>query len=194
MESYAETFDMQRLLADKTTFKTFKMCRYATDVTFQQSYKPGGSLEGVTKVFSGKHKLYGFKVEASVLPNGLAISVSNHYPGSVSDIEIMREMLHFHDDALEKSGEELAITDIGRGSESYPNRWGVLLDKGYVGMEPEVRAIIPKKKPRGGVPSGSEKRENAALAADRIIVETFSVGRVPFGLLLRTSIGGQKGV
>ena len=37
-------------------------------------------------------------------------------------------------------------------------------------MESEVCAIIPKKKLRG-VLSGSEKRENAALAADRIIYE-----------------------
>lgn len=53
----------------------------------------------------------------------------------------------------------------------YPNRWGVLLDKEYVGIESEVRAIIPKKKRRHGVMTGAEKRENAALAADRIIVE-----------------------
>ena len=89
------------------------MCQYATDVSFKQSHKPGRSVEEVKKCFSAKHKLYGFKVVASVLFNGLEISVSNHYPGSVPDIEIMREMLHFHDDALEKSGEDLAIMDIG---------------------------------------------------------------------------------
>ena len=80
------------------------MCRYATEVTIQKSYKPGGSLDEVKKMFSVKHKIYGFKLESCVLPNGLEISVSNHHPGSVSDIEIMREMLHFHDDAFEKFG------------------------------------------------------------------------------------------
>lgn len=40
-----------------------------------------GFSRGIEEVFCGKHKPYGFMVEAEVLPNGLAISVSNHYPG-----------------------------------------------------------------------------------------------------------------
>ena len=83
----------------------------------------------------------------------------------------MRDMIHFHDDALEKTAEESEIIDIRQRSEMYPNRWGVLLDDGYVGVESEVRAIIPKKKACGGVLMGAEKRENAALATNRIIVE-----------------------
>ena len=78
--SCAETFDIQRLIADKTVFLTFVLCRYVTDVTFQQNYRLQSSLEEVKILFSEKHKPYGFSFEASVLPNGLATSVSNHYP------------------------------------------------------------------------------------------------------------------
>lgn len=75
----------------------------------------------------------------------------------------MRDMLHFHDDALERTAHEMEIRDIGIWSGTYPNRWGVLLDKGYVGMESEVRAIMPKKKPGGGVLTAAQNHENAAL-------------------------------
>lgn len=47
----------------------------------------------------------------------------------------------------------------------------MLLCKGYVGIESEVRAIIPKKKLRSGVLTGAEKLENAVFATGRIIVE-----------------------
>lgn len=41
VEHYAERYSMQPLIDDKMVFKSHKMCRYATDVTFQQSYRPG---------------------------------------------------------------------------------------------------------------------------------------------------------
>jgi len=42
-------------------------------------------------LYSGKHKLlHGMKVEAAVLPNSLALGVSERYPGSVSDFEVFR--------------------------------------------------------------------------------------------------------
>lgn len=47
--AYTEHYDMQRLLADKATFTTFIMCRYAAYVTFQQSCKLGGSIEEMQK-------------------------------------------------------------------------------------------------------------------------------------------------
>ena len=147
VQQYASRFTMERLIADKTMFKTYKMCRYATDVTFQQTFRPGGTLAESKKYFSGKHKLYGFKVEASVLPNGMALHVSKHYLGSVADMVTMRQMLHVHDSELEKSDIEKTITDIGPSSDQSSGYWGVLLDKGYTGIEVEVRCVIPKKKP-----------------------------------------------
>lgn len=51
--SYGEQFGIDRQISDKITFKTFKMCRYATAVTFQQSFRPGGSLKEANKFFTG---------------------------------------------------------------------------------------------------------------------------------------------
>lgn len=179
---FERRYSMTKLISEKKTFKNYKMCRYATDVTFMQSFRPGGSLEECKKYFSGKHKLYGYKAEVSVLPNGLAIGSSRHFPGSVSDIEIMRDMIGFHGDCLEKSEEEKAIVDIGHGDDLHGDSWGVLLDKGYVGIESEVRGIIPKKKPQGGVLSVADKKENEAKSADRIIVENFLEDKAHCGL------------
>ncbi|KAJ0393800.1 hypothetical protein ATCC90586_001320 [Pythium insidiosum] len=46
-------------------FDNFPSALYATDVKFQQSNRPGGTFLDVKKYFSGKHHLYGFKVERS---------------------------------------------------------------------------------------------------------------------------------
>ena len=51
-----------------STIKNFACARYATDVTFQQSFRASGSVQEGKRGFSGKHKLYGFKVEMSVVP------------------------------------------------------------------------------------------------------------------------------
>ena len=53
VDYYAERYSMQRLIDDKTVFKSYKMCRYATDVMFQQSCRPGGSLEKVKSIILG---------------------------------------------------------------------------------------------------------------------------------------------
>lgn len=39
---FAESCTMRRLINEKKTFNTFKFCRYATDVTFQQPNRPTG--------------------------------------------------------------------------------------------------------------------------------------------------------
>lgn len=81
---------MRKLIQRNTLFKTYKLARYATDVAFQQNNRPSGNHEEAKKFFSGKHKLNRYKSEVSVLPHGLAVSVSKHYPGSVSDIDIFK--------------------------------------------------------------------------------------------------------
>lgn len=53
--------------------------------------------------FIGKHNLYGYKVEVSVLSNGLAVNCAKHYPGSVSDLEILQRGVGFHCAALKKT-------------------------------------------------------------------------------------------
>ena len=42
---YEQRYTMSRLIAEKKAFRKIQMCRYASDVTFQQSFRPGGSLQ-----------------------------------------------------------------------------------------------------------------------------------------------------
>ena len=88
-------WSMKMLQNNKTLFKNYPMARYATDVTFQPSCRPSGSIEEGKKYYSGKHKLYGYKVEVSVTLNGFAVCSSMQEPGSVSEVVISQKMQFF---------------------------------------------------------------------------------------------------
>lgn len=81
-------YTMKRIMRNNNTFGNFKYARYARDVTFQQWFRPSGNLAQGKKCFSGKHRLHGYRVEVSVLPNGIAFSCSQNAPGPISDIDI----------------------------------------------------------------------------------------------------------
>lgn len=49
------------------------------------------NMQEVKRYFSRKHKLYGYKIEASILPNGLCTGLTPHYPGSTSDLEFFQK-------------------------------------------------------------------------------------------------------
>lgn len=168
-----EHYSMRRMLEKGRGFKTYKLARYATDVTFHQTNRPAGNHEESKKYFSGKHKLYGYKTEVSVLPNGLAILVSPHVPGSVSDIDILHRMKDEHETRLEKDTAGSDLPDVLPLVDRYPNMWAMLLDKGYQGVDNFLRGIHPRKKPRNGHLSASEVADNVKLSSDRIIVENF---------------------
>lgn len=173
VEQAAEQFDMTTLLREKSKFNTFGMARYATDVTFQQSQRPRGNMEEGKSYYSGKHKLYGYKTEVSVLPNGLALGCSDHFVGSTADIDIFYKGLAWHKSQLRKSTEDREVTDVGPGVDRFPRYWAVLMDKGYQGAAEQVRAIIPAKKPKGNDLSRRDIESNKKIASDRIIVENF---------------------
>lgn len=168
---------MENMIENDQQFGNFKCARYATDVTFQQSFRPSGNIAEGKRYFSGKHKLYGYKVEASVLPNGLAIGCSGHYPGSVSDFEIFQSNREFHEEELRKSRAEREINDDGILATRYPRRWAVLGDKGYQGIVDVTRGITPKKKLPNAVLSVADEGFNRSVSSDRIIVENY-FGRV----------------
>ncbi|ETP41621.1 hypothetical protein F442_11245 [Phytophthora nicotianae P10297] len=69
-----EKMSVEKLTLSGRTFDNFKCARYATDVTFQQSNRPRGNHRESIGYYSGKHHLYGYKVEVSVLPTGLALN------------------------------------------------------------------------------------------------------------------------
>lgn len=137
-----------RMIRDKKLFRNFTCACYATEMFFQQCNRPSGNMQEGKFYFSGKHKLYGFKTEVSVLPNGLKIVFfSDHYPGSKSVIDIFYEYIHFHKQALQKREDGKSTANIEELHGVYEEQWPVIADKGYQGREQFVRLIHLRKKP-----------------------------------------------
>ena len=154
-------------------FKHHPHALYATDVTFQQTNRPSGNHQESKGMFSVKRKLYGYKMEISVFPTGLAACASAHRPGSVSDLTIFREMYEFHNTATEKGMDDVSIPDHGSLRSKYPNLWAVLADKGYQGAADELRVLYPKKKKPHKMLSVDEEQDNKDLSSDRVIGENY---------------------
>lgn len=85
------SYSMMRMVADNVLFKFHKYDRYATDVTFHHANRPAGNHQESKHYFSNKHKIYGYKTEVSVVPNGLAIGCIDHRQRSVADVVIIRK-------------------------------------------------------------------------------------------------------
>ncbi|KAF0713319.1 hypothetical protein AaE_011815 [Aphanomyces astaci] len=149
----ASKWSMHELAANGTRFEHYPYARYATDVTFQQTNVPVGSYAEKKLYYSGKHYLYGHKVEVSVLPNGLAINCTSYHKRSVSDKAIFDDNLDFHRTNLTKHPSEMAMTDTGGRH--------------------EVRAVLPTKKPSGGFLTFDQQCTNDRIATDRVIVENY---------------------
>ena len=111
-------------------FQNFPYCYAAHDVKFQPSYRPGGRFTEVKRYFSGKHKLYGLKWECSVVPPGLAVHVSKHYPGAVADLNIALDNKDTLMNMLRKTPEEARASDFGEDHDRFKLFWGLLVDKG----------------------------------------------------------------
>ncbi|ETV91416.1 hypothetical protein H310_13965 [Aphanomyces invadans] len=166
----ASKFTMSNLHRSGQRFKNFPSALYAVDVTFQPTFAPAGGFAEKKRFFSKKHGQYGLKVEASVLPNGLAIHVSPAVPGSVADISICESMEDFHKAQLTKADDDVAMEDGGPLSQEYPRTWAVLADKGYQGLHRHLRAITPAKRPPGGLLSVEEMANNDKIASDRLSI------------------------
>ncbi|ETV95587.1 hypothetical protein H310_11022 [Aphanomyces invadans] len=112
---------------------------------------PSGSYVEKMLFLSGKHHLYGHKVEMSAI-----------FDGNVE----------FHRINLAKKGSESSMADAGQEEDAIA-RWAVLVDKSYQGIQHQVRGIIPSKKPAHGILDFEQLRENDRIASDRAIVESF---------------------
>ena len=89
--------------------------------------------------YTGKHKLYCVKFEASCYPNGEVCNWTSWYPGATPDITIFRENLQFHKRATKKSSAALSVVDHGEGHQEHPRSHACMLDKGYIGIEEDIR-------------------------------------------------------
>ncbi|ETV66422.1 hypothetical protein H257_17194 [Aphanomyces astaci] len=161
----ASKWSMHELAANGTRFEHYPYARYATDVTFQKTNVPVGSYAEKKLYSSGKRHLYGHKVEVSVLPNGFGINCTSYHKGSVSDKAIFDDKLNFHRTNLTKHPSEMEMT----GTDGRVEQWAVLADKGYQGIQHEVRAVLPTKKPSGGFLTFDQQCTNDRIATDRFV-------------------------
>ncbi|KAF0706443.1 hypothetical protein AaE_014105 [Aphanomyces astaci] len=176
IDGLADKWRMPALDKAGLCFKNYPWALYAVDVTFQQANAPAGSFVEKKRFFSKKHGLYGMKVEASVLPNGYAINVTNAVPGSLADITICYDNNAFHQDMLTKVGDEITMSDNGSLRNEYPNSWALLADKGYQGHYRHMRAITPAKRPAGGLLPVSEMTANDRIATAIVLSLNFFSG------------------
>ncbi|ETV72161.1 hypothetical protein H257_12637 [Aphanomyces astaci] len=130
VNALADKWTMLLLSTSGQRFANYPYACYATDVTFQQTNVPPDSYADKNVYYSGKHSLYGHKVELSVLPNGFAINCTKHYKGSVSDKTIFDENLDFHMASLTKQANEDGIDEPDHAT----RQWAVLTDRGYQGI------------------------------------------------------------
>ncbi|ETW03784.1 hypothetical protein H310_05150 [Aphanomyces invadans] len=172
---------MEQIHVSGHPFANYPYAKYATDVKFQPSHRPAGGFGEQKHYFSGKHKLYGLKIEASFSPQGKLVDMSNHEPGSVSDLTTFRKRHDTHVANLTKTPSEATINDNGELHQTSPNVWAVLVGKNYVGLTESVRAVHPKKRPIHGALDCLDPGRNAAVSADRAIVENFSAGTFVWG-------------
>ena len=192
VEYQGKKWKMELMSRKKIGFKNYPIARYATDVTFQQSFRRSGSVEEGKLYFSGKHKLYGNKSEMSVLPNALQIGCCAREPGSVSDLKIFEAMLPFHAKQLHKGGGETDMDDDGPLSDAFQNYWAELCDKGYYGAKEFCRVIHPTKKPINETLTQAVVSNNRHISSDRSIVENVLDGFVDCGMLWRRSGNGAR--
>lgn len=166
-----EKYTKTGLIDGGTTFRNHPYTIEGIDVIFQTSNRPKGTLPDGKDYWSEKHRSYGYKVEASVRPNGLASDFSFHDPASESDCTILFERIEEAEIRIRKQhgGEEIINNWLLH--EIYPQFWSIMADKGYQGMADHLRVITPKKRLPHEVLTLGKERNNRNIASDRIIVE-----------------------
>ncbi|ETI35397.1 hypothetical protein F443_18260 [Phytophthora nicotianae P1569] len=153
VESINDKWTLGKIVRSGHAFQNFPYARYATDVAFQQANKPAGNMNEIKPYYSGKHHLYGYKVEVSVLPNGLAINCTDHTGGSTHDAAIFKDNVAFHARAMRKQEDDRGLRDEGNGT--------------------GVPCNPPVKSKRLQPLSLEDACYNDKLARDRVIVENF---------------------
>ncbi|ETV88818.1 hypothetical protein H257_00310 [Aphanomyces astaci] len=150
IDKVMEDSGVEGFLPPRQRYDLYPYAKYAADVKFQPSHRPSGRFGEQRHYFSGKHKLYGLKIKASVSPQGQLVDMSPLEPGSVSDLTMFRTRLDVHVAELTKTPTETTVNDNA-----------------------SVLAIHPKKRPANGALDRHDLERDAAVSADHVIVENF---------------------
>ncbi|KAH9083228.1 hypothetical protein LEN26_021054 [Aphanomyces euteiches] len=121
-EQFVRPIAMKTLLTTSKRIQRFPGVLYAIDVKFQPTNRPSGTFDDAKRYFSGKHNLYGYKLEASVSPSGKYLLLSSHRPGAVFDLIMFVDRLETHRINLRMTLSDRQIVSVGEGGTPFPNR------------------------------------------------------------------------
>ena len=124
-------FGMQKLKDCNNCSTNHPDALYAVDVRFEQCKRASGTTLQATPYFSDEHKLYGYKCERSVLPNGICCILSKHMPGASRDLHLFRGMESVHEENTIRSFALPENADQGGEPQTMKNI--ILADKAYYG-------------------------------------------------------------
>ncbi|KAH9126754.1 hypothetical protein AeMF1_002832 [Aphanomyces euteiches] len=115
---------------------------------------------------------------------GRYVEVSDHHPGSASDLTIFMTRIDKHRLMLTKTEDDKKMVDIGEGSSAFPNLWATLQDKGYQGVDDAIRSIRPTKKPKNDSVTRQELERNNRILW-KIAYATFTWSEEKYDLVQR---------
>jgi len=93
---------------------------------------------------------------------------SQHVPGAKHDFNLFQR-IDIHQVFLQKSHADRQLTDAGEYNNEFKLYWALLADKGYVGSQNLIRAIVPTLNPS----TRSETARNERIGEGCVICENF---------------------
>jgi len=173
---YLKPMSFQSLLESNALNAKFPQAMMIIDGRFQESYRPVGRFNEAKRYFSGKHWDYGLKTTVGIYPNGRAVFVTKHDPGSVhGKIQITSsENLALILGLIRKRPEDAQYDchDPDAALKS-PKNWAVLGDKAYIGCDSSFRVICPSKPSKNHPLTLEEKALNQKISSERILIENY---------------------
>lgn len=121
---FTSSYTVTKLRLTSNAFKNFPYACHSTDV-----YKISESAQKKDYFLSGKHKLYGMKIEDFFFPDNCSTLCSPHYPGWKLIILIMHNVVMNNKNALQKKYKEAGNTDLIVGISRFSGSWNSLFYK-----------------------------------------------------------------
>jgi hypothetical protein len=126
--------------------------------------------------WDGKNHIYGLKNEIAVSTTSphYCLFVSPHFPASVHDYEVHRQVYGSYGEYLVMTPEEIVTAGLQPG----PRYWKIMADKGYTGSPDDTEPLV-RVCPRKGPLTPEQAATNRRINEERVVVEQF------FGRLAR---------
>lgn len=148
-DSHAQTLDVMypivELLGNKNIFQRRPYCRYTMKLTFQHTNRRMGNMDEAKLYYSAKHKLYGYKVNLSMLPNEKTFSISPHHPLKEQDIKIIMGRLHVRKSRHRKAEVKTGLCNGELNRFYSENFQGLFFQKGYQVLRGVLHVIYTKR-------------------------------------------------